>query len=140
MEKLLSELNKRTKQYHKIQYFCWRNGLDTRFCKYSTLTEEELRKKFKPVDEHWDFLVKWEKSLEYSEWYALYLQYKAKQDFIQMYEAVREKALKGDEKAIKLFLQLQKELKKINKNKDLADEEDISMQTDDADDLKLTIP
>lgn len=139
MEKLLSELNKRTKQYHKIQYFCWRNGLDTRFCKYSTLTEEELRKKFKPVDEHWDFLVKWEKSLEYSEWYALYLQYKAKQDFIQIYEAVREKALQGDEKAIKLFLQLQKELKKLNKAKK-SDDDDVPIMDDIDDDLKLTIP
>lgn len=140
MQRFVAELNKKTRQHFKVQYFCWKNNLDSRKEKYSGLSEEEFRKRFKAVNEHWEFLQKWEKSLEYQEWYALYLQYKAKQDFIQMYEAVREKALKGDEKAIKLFLQLQKELKKINKNKDLADEEDISMQTDDADDLKLTIP
>lgn len=139
MEKLVAELNKKTKQHFKVQYFCWKNHLDSRKEKYSTFSEEELRKKFKALNEHWEFLQKWEKSLEYQEWYALYLQYKAKQDFIHMYEAVREKALKGDEKAIKLFLQLQKELKKINKNRDLTtDDEDISIQDDD--DLKLSIP
>lgn len=139
MEKFVAQLNKKTKQHFKVQYFCWKNGLDSRKEKYSGLSEEELRKKFKALNEHWEFLQKWEKSLEYQEWYALYLEYKAKQDFIQMYEAVREKALQGDEKAIKLFLQLQKELKKLNKAKK-TDDDDVSPMDDIDDDLKLTIP
>ena len=55
----------------------------------------------------------WEKTAEYKMLVALYLQTKIANDIYQIYEVVRKKALEGDEKSIKLLLQLNKEIKNI---------------------------
>ncbi|MFB7304646.1 hypothetical protein [Heyndrickxia sporothermodurans] len=52
----------------------------------------------------------WEKSPEYANLVALYLQSKMINDIHQMYEAVRAKAVEGDDKAIGTFLKLNKEI------------------------------
>lgn len=53
---------------------------------------------------------RWEKSEEYAHLVALALDARATNDLIEMYEAVRKNAIKGDEKAVKLMLQLQQEI------------------------------
>jgi rubrerythrin len=54
--------------------------------------------------------LKWEKSAEYRALVALYLQSKTANDLHEIYKEVSTKAKTGDEKAVKLFLQLNKEV------------------------------
>lgn len=54
--------------------------------------------------------LKWERSAEYKALVALYLQSKTANDLQEIYEEVSQKAKTGDEKAVKLFLQLNKEV------------------------------
>ena len=58
---------------------------------------------------------RWEKSEEYKNIVTCILDYWATQDFIEIYKQVSEEAKKGDEKSIKLFMQLSKELKQQRK-------------------------
>ena len=57
----------------------------------------------------------WEKTPEYANLVALYLQSKMIDDIYSIYEVVREKALDGDDKAITTFLKLNKEINLIIK-------------------------
>lgn len=57
----------------------------------------------------------WEKTPEYANLVALYLQSKMADDLYTIYDVVREKALKGDEKQIKLLLSLNKEINNMVK-------------------------
>ncbi|MEK4949101.1 hypothetical protein NST12_01765 [Bacillus sp. FSL W8-1127] len=53
---------------------------------------------------------RWEKTQEFKNLVMLYLETKVADDFKEIYSIVVDKSKKGDEKAIKLFLQLQKEV------------------------------
>ncbi|ENB9404671.1 hypothetical protein ACTFOJ_05875 [Bacillus cereus group sp. MYBK77-1] len=57
----------------------------------------------------------WEKTPEYTNLVALYLQSKIVNDIHTIYKVVREKALTGDEKQVKLLLTLNKEINSIIK-------------------------
>lgn len=57
----------------------------------------------------------WEKTQEYAHLVALYLQSVAIDDIRLMYDAVREKAVSGEDKAIATFLKLYKEINAIVK-------------------------
>lgn len=59
--------------------------------------------------------LEWEKSPEYSNLVALYLQSKMINDIYKIYEVVRRNALEGDEKSVKLLLQLNKEINNMVK-------------------------
>lgn len=63
---------------------------------------------------------RWEKSEEYKNIVTCILDYWATQDFIEIYKQVSEEAKKGDEKSIKLFMQLSKELKQQRKQAEKA--------------------
>lgn len=62
-----------------------------------------------------DAYLYWEKSTEYNMILALYLQSKAIADIYEVYEVVKENALNGDEKSVKLLLTLNKEINSIVK-------------------------
>ena len=53
---------------------------------------------------------RWEKTQEFKNLVMLYLETKVADDFKEIYSIVVDKSKQGDEKAIKLFLQLQKEV------------------------------
>lgn len=57
----------------------------------------------------------WEKTPEYANLVALYLQSKQMDDLNTIYQIVREKALTGDDKQVKLLLILNKEINTIVK-------------------------
>ncbi|WP_137842584.1 hypothetical protein [Bacillus sp. 2SH] len=57
----------------------------------------------------------WEKTPEYANLVAIYLQSLMIDDIRLMYDAVREKAVEGDDKAIGTFLKLYKEINSIVK-------------------------
>lgn len=56
---------------------------------------------------------RWEKSAQWRTLVALYLESKMANELLEMYQAVKDNALKGDEKAVKLYLQLGKEIQQM---------------------------
>lgn len=98
---------------------------DYRFREYFKYLHPDLRfDQTKPLKTEEEFLRsvnrksmapfhRWEKSAEYKNLLILYLDYKVNDDFEQIYNIVTEKAKQGDEKAIKLFLTLQKDIQNM---------------------------
>lgn len=85
---------------------------------------------------------RWERTEEYKNLVALYLKTKMANDFLEIYSNVSEKAKEGDEKSIKLFLSLQKDVEimsKIALNYFKYEElEEQESDEDDYDDLVLS--
>lgn len=116
------ELNK-INNTKKKWYFYWKNQFNNTVHKFVGLSEEDFINNYLDGDrklfmhfEAWSTTESYQKLLKY------YYGYMIDIDFVTMYKAVREKALQGDEKAIKTFLMLQNEMRKKNKN--IADEDD----------------
>lgn len=55
-------------------------------------------------------IIRWQQTQEFKWLVALYLSGKTANDLLDMYAAVKENAIKGDEKSVKLLLQLQREI------------------------------
>ena len=72
----------------------------------------------------------WEKTQEYAHLVALYLQSLMIDDIRLMYEAVREKAVDGDDKSITTFLKLYKEINSIVKGFEVIISEDDEDEDD----------
>lgn len=101
---------------------------DYRFREYFKYLHPDLRfDQTKPLKTEEEFLRsvnrksmapfhRWEKSAEYKNLLILYLDYKVNDDYEQIYNIVVEKAKQGDEKAIKLFLTLQKDIQNMAKS------------------------
>lgn len=79
------------------------------------LTKERLMKRCNVKT--LDTFKAWERTEQFQQLKAMYYQQKANVDFYTMYEEVSKKAKEGDEKAVKLFLTLTKELKSMAKAK-----------------------
>lgn len=98
--------------YKKQMYFKWRHDLeyDKRREKH---TEEELCNILgvKTLNEY----IKWEQSAQYRELVNLVLETKFANDLEEVYRVTAEKARQGDEKSIKLLLDLQKRISEVNK-------------------------
>lgn len=79
---------------------------------------------------------RWEKTDQYKMLVTLYLNTKAIQDYEDIYKIVSEQAKKGDEKSIKLFIQLQKDLQQqsklakqyFTKVNEVADDDGLSLE------------
>lgn len=82
--------------------------------------------------------VHWEKSQEYKNLIQLYLDTKIADDLQEIYEIVTENAKKGDDKSVRLFLSMQKDIqsnaKLASKTFKVKDEEN-----DDSDDFELDL-
>ncbi|MGJ0845959.1 hypothetical protein ACR77J_04645 [Tissierella praeacuta] len=118
LNKALSELT----NAKKYKYFMWKNGLKNIRVDYSKYTREEFQEiHLKGVS--FDFYEQWEKSEEYQQPLLLLMQENMRTDLYEIYQSVRGKALEGDDKAIKTFLTLEKEvnqkLKKLDKDNDV---------------------
>ncbi|MHA6251956.1 hypothetical protein [Oceanobacillus sp. CAU 1775] len=99
--------------WKKSEYFKWKFDIryDQRIPKK---TEEELMKmcEVKTMNS----FISWERSHEYKALLQLYLDYKSTQDFEDIYNLVSSRAKEnGEDKDVKLFLQLRKEIKDNNK-------------------------
>lgn len=72
--------------------------------------------------------LQWEKTAEYRQLVELYLASKVANDMIELYEKIKDKAFEGDEKNVKLYLQMSKDLTskatKFNSTKKTTDIED----------------
>lgn len=83
--------------------------------------------------------LKWEKTDEYKSLLMLYLSTKISDDFLDIYNITIDNAKKGDEKAIKIFLQLQKEIQQNAKAAGkLFEKVDVEEESED-DDIDLDL-
>lgn len=129
------ELNKRYPRVNvKKYYFYWKNGLKNRYTDFTVLSEDEFIKKYCAGSKvRYKFLQEWEKSEEYNELMQVYMNQEINSDIYEVYKVIREKALQGDDKAIKTLLMLQKEVKKnISKiekgnNDDIEDDDGLTI-------------
>ena len=115
----------------KRYYFMWKHGMRTWAVDYSTLTEEQFKEKYcKNSEIKYKNLQDWEKTQEYQNLLNLKMSENMTEDIYKIYNIVKDKALQGDDKAIKTLLMLQKEIKGNLKNmdkkvKDAEPEEEI---------------
>jgi N-acetylglucosamine kinase-like BadF-type ATPase len=75
--------------------------------------------------------LRWEKTPEYKSLVALYLDSKIANDLEQIYNVVKDKAIKGDEKAVKLFMALAKEISTTAKQAENIFTQDEEPEEDD---------
>lgn len=97
----------------KAEYFKWKH--DIRFDRRNPKkTDEEF---LKSVDKKTlNSFVKWEKSSDYKQLLAIYLDSCIANDMDEIYKIVSEQAKTGDAASVKLFLQLQKDISGNAKN------------------------
>ena len=105
----------------KREYFKYK--FDDYFPEIKKRTPDEFldhvaRKSFIPFE-------KWERTNEYKELVATYLQSKTANDLLQIYDAVVDKAKQGDDRAITTLLKLQKEIDSIVKDADNNNYDDV---------------
>jgi len=115
-------------QYKKRAYFRWKFGLKFQHYDKTINTEEEFLEHVK-LKSMLPF-QRWECTPEYKTLVAIYLQGKYGNDLLDIYNAVAEKAKKGDSKAVDTLLKLQKEIKQIAKTNNTE-------EIDAGDDLEL---
>ncbi|MED3650301.1 hypothetical protein [Heyndrickxia sporothermodurans] len=120
--------------YKKQEYFKWKH--DIRFNQsIPRKSEEEF---LKVVDlKSLNTFHRWERTQEYKNLLLLLLESKVANDFDDIYRIVTEKAKEGDEKSIRLFLSIQKDIQSNAKlaAKTFEKVEDDEEQEDDELDL-----
>lgn len=79
----------------------------------------------------------WEQTDEYFELYMLYMKLKMQRDLETVYDVVSEKARQGDEKAVKLFLQIHKDMAQFQKAMNRTQTKQEKVQEDEDDDLEI---
>lgn len=109
------ELNEALKQikFEYALYFKWKFP-DLRFDQSEPIkTEEEFLKSVQRKS--MNSFKRWERTQEYKALVTLYLNTKVIKDYEEIYQIVSSQAKQGDEKSIKLFIALQKELQSQSK-------------------------
>lgn len=98
---------KQLKNWRFAEYFKWKHDIryDQRLEKK---TEEEFLKSVQRKT--MNSFISWERTAEYKKLLTLLLESKLADDMEEIYNIVTENAKKGDDKAVRLFLQLQKEI------------------------------
>lgn len=103
----------------KRYYFMWKHKMKTWAVDYSSLTEEQFKEKYcKGSAIKYKNLQDWEKTEEYQNLLNLKMSENMTEDIYNIYNIVKDKAIEGDDKAIKTLLMLQKEIKSNLKNMD----------------------
>ncbi|WP_143091191.1 hypothetical protein [Anoxybacillus pushchinoensis] len=74
----------------------------------------------------------WEQTDEYFELYMLYMKGKMQRDLETVYDIVSEKAKQGDEKAVRMFLQIHKDMAQLQKamNRTQTKHEEVQEEDD----------
>ncbi|WP_145523485.1 hypothetical protein [Virgibacillus sp. SK37] len=116
--------------WKKAEYFKWKFDIryDQRIPKK---TKEELMRyvDVKTMNSFYD----WERTPEYKALLQLYMDFKATQDFEEIYNLISQRAKeKGEDKDVKLFLQLKKEIKENQRIvNEIFKEKDDEVEDDD---------
>ncbi|MFD2638431.1 hypothetical protein [Piscibacillus salipiscarius] len=119
--------------WEKQHYFKYKFP-DLRYQKDRPLKTEEQFLKYvnrKTIDS----FLNWELTEEYKNLVILYLHSQVADDLLETYKAVSDKAKNGDEKSVKLFLQLKKEIN--TSSKQVAKQ--FQSPSDDEDDYDLDL-
>ncbi|MCY6372757.1 hypothetical protein [Clostridium ganghwense] len=122
------ELGKKQMRYY---YFLWKNGLSNSRTDFTQYSQEEFINKYCDSSKiKFKNLEMWETSEQYQRLQNELLQSRINSDINRIYDVVVEKALKGDEKAVKTLLLIKKELDATPKKKQVQapkqeQEEDI---------------
>ena len=129
----LKKLENRSR--NKYLYFCWKNKIDNSQTKFSRMTKENFMERYHFSEYMMDmYSTIWEDADEYNVIYGLLMELRSKRDLYKIYNVVKDKALKGDDKAVKTFLLLKKE---INKKEDIIDvpqkDNEVKNEIDDLD-------
>ncbi|MEC1697755.1 hypothetical protein [Schinkia azotoformans] len=121
--------------YDKRMWFQYRHKLYFQQEKNEEINSDEeflkrTMRKFKTTDS----FIAWEKSDEYRNLVALLLESKIANDLLDTYNIVAEQAKTGDDKSVKLLLQLSKDIttlsKEAKKSFNKKDEEEIIEEDD----------
>ncbi|NLJ13700.1 MAG: hypothetical protein GX372_00390 [Ignavibacteria bacterium] len=132
LNQALKQYWKNTTNYPKYAYFMWRNKLANSNRNFSDFTEQDIIDKYcKGSLIKYGNLKQWENTEECAELMNLLLLEKSNKDFVEIYNAVSEKAKQGDDKAIKTFLTLQNEIRKSVKTKKSKKAEQEEVEEDD---------
>ena len=118
--------------WKKKEYFLWK--FDLYVLRSGTISEEELCKRIK--SKSLSYMRKWEKTPEYLALVNLYIESQSAKDLEDIYSIVKEKALTGDEKSIKLLMDIQKQAHTFNKTVNLSNKKEQN-DTDPYADLEL---
>lgn len=123
----------------KYKYFMWKNKIKGLRIDYSSMTEQELTENMKLETLH--FYNKWENSQEYLFLKLLLTRENMQSDLFNIYDAVKEKALEGDDKSIKTFLELEREVnKRLESITKIGQIEEVEIEeVEDDDNLRLNI-
>jgi len=132
LNQALKQYWKNTTNYPKYAYFMWKNKLANSNRDFSEFTEQDIIEKYcKGSLIKYGNLKQWENTEEYAELMNLLLLERSNKDFVEIYNAVSEKAKQGDDKAVKTFLTLQNEIRKSVKNKKSNKAEQEEVEEDD---------
>lgn len=126
--KLLQEVYKLTSNRRRI-YFLWKNKLSNNKTNYGEWSREDIKNKFfNGSEEALNRMELWEKSDEYARLMYILTKERMNSDFFDIYDSIVDKAKTGDEKSIRTFLMLQKEvksnLKELNSKPQEIEEDD----------------
>ena len=109
--KLLQEVYKLTSNRRRI-YFLWKNGLSNNKTDYGLWSKEDIINKFfNGSEEAFKRMELWERTDEYARLMYILTKERMNSDFFDIYDSIVDKAKQGDERSIKTFLMLQKEVK-----------------------------
>ncbi|QPA31423.1 hypothetical protein [Thermaerobacillus caldiproteolyticus] len=80
----------------------------------------------------------WEQTDEYWELFMIYMKGKMQRDLETVYDVVSEKAKQGEEKSVRLFLQLHKDMTQLQKAMNQTNKkQQEEVQEDEDDDLEI---
>ncbi|MGF9975329.1 hypothetical protein [Viridibacillus arvi] len=135
----MTNLNEALKQIddNKAKYFRYKFP-DLRFDQSTELkTEDDFLKSVNRKS--MNGFYRWEKTDEYKALSILYMNTKMTQDYEKIYKVVSEQAVTGDEKAIKLFISLQKDIQSnVKVAASILNTKTVEEETED-DDLSLEV-
>lgn len=102
----------KTVSWKKREYFLWKFDL-----KYDRTKQVRNEEQFLKLvgNQTLNVFTAWEKSEEYRNLLAIYLNTRFDQDLEEIYSSLADKAKTGDEKSIRLLLQMGKEIKGYSK-------------------------
>lgn len=104
----LDEALKQLKNQRFAEYFKWKHDI-----RYDQTREKKTEEEFlKQVERKtMNPFLRWERSTEYQTLLTLLLESKLADDMEEIYNIVVDSAKKGDDKAVRLFIALQKDIK-----------------------------
>lgn len=125
MDTIAKKLNCRTTRKH---YFYWKNHVKTIKYDFSGEMSKEdfIHIYLKDNVKEFDKFEVWSESEHYANLMKLFYNNQKEKDFMTCFEAIREKALAGDNASIKTFMLLQKIIEKSKKNQ--KDDEDDGLE------------